>query len=463
MFSDKGVKTMNSVSEKKKQDIIERFGLDPVPKELRTSSWYDFLYIGIAFSVNAGNFLVPALAVLEGGLSFKYAVLSTVIGAALAFLFVSWLSLPGAAHGIPSQYAIRAMIGIKGARYISSPIRTLTSLYWFAVQTIGGTYIIKELTQRILHIDIPFYLISLTLATTMALLALIGFDAIKKAIRYFIPFLLLGQGAILYLYITTKSAERTFLEVFNGEQSFILASFMFFMGLSFVQYVSGVSSSSDIARYAKSEKHSFYGLFAGNLIGFSIAAVLASYSAAELHSVNPFVSSTGLTDSYLLISLIALCALVSMISINMSNAYTGGFSLLNSLPNLGRVRSAILFGIIGVVFSCFPALVTNAKQFISILGAFTIPLSAVIITDFIFFKRSKIDILDLERILDKESQFNIPAFLTVGLGIIVYFSISDNFSPGLCTFLVSSIFYIFYKKVSISSSTRAKKTSSLST
>ncbi|MFZ3590688.1 purine-cytosine permease family protein [Bacillus sp. DJP31] len=452
---------MSIVAERKKQELVERFGLDPVPKELRTSSWFDFLYIGIAFSVNTGNFLVPALAVLEGGLSFPFAVLSTVLGATLAFFFVSYLSLPGAAHGIPSQYAIRAMIGIKGARYVASPVRTLTSLYWFAVQTIGGTYVIKELTQRLWNLDIPFYFISIILASIMALLALIGFDAIKKATKYFIPFLFLGQGAILYLYITTSQTEKTFFDVFNGEQSFSMTSFLFFMGLAFVQYVSGVSSSSDIARYAKSEKHSFYGLFAGNVIGFSMAAVLAAFSAQELNSVNPFVSATELTDSYLLIGLITICALVSMVSINMSNAYTGGFSLLNSLPKLGRVKSAFLFGVIGVLFSCFPSLVTEAKQFISLLGAFVVPLSAVIITDFIVFKKSKIDILDLERILDKSTQINQPAFLTIAIGIIVYFFISDNFSPGLCTFLISSVLYVICKKVHLSL-TRVKKKSSLS-
>ncbi len=452
---------MSIVIEKKKQDLIERFGLDPVPKELRTSSWFDFLYIGIAFSVNAGNFLVPALAVIEGGLTFPYAVLSTVIGATLAFFFVSYLSLPGAAHGIPSQYAIRAIIGIKGARYVASPIRTLTSLYWFAVQTIGGTYVIKELTQRLVNIDIPFYLISIILASIMALLALIGFDAIKKATKYFIPFLLLGQGVILYLYITTNQTEKTFLDVFNGEQSFSMTSFLFFMGLAFMQYVSGVSSSSDIARYAKSAKHSFFGLYAGNVLGFSMAAILAAYSAQELNSVNPFVSATGLTDSYVLIGLIALCALVSMVSINMSNAYTGGFSLLNSLPKLGRVRSAFLFGVVGVFLSCFPSLVTEAKQFISLLGALVVPISAVIITDFIFIKKSKIDILDLESILDKGSQVNLPAFLTVGIGIILYFLISDNFSPGLSTFMLSSVLYIICKKVSVSGTGVKKSTLSV--
>jgi purine-cytosine permease-like protein len=450
---------MSNVTETRKQELFERFGLEPVPKELRTSKWYDFLYIQVAFSVNAGNFLVPALAVLEGGLSFPFAILSTVLGATIAFFFGSWLSLPGAVHGIPSQYAIRSIIGIKGARYVSSPIRTLTSLYWFAVQTIGGTYVIKELAERLLNVTIPFFVISSTLATIMALLALIGFDAIKKATKYFIPLLLLGQGAILYLYITTNQAEKTFLGILNGEQSFSITSFIFFAGLAFVQYISGVTSSSDIARYAKSEKHSFYGLLAGNVLGFFMTSILAAFSAEVMNHMNPFVSATQLTESKLLIGLIALCSLVSMVSINMNNAYTGGFSLLNSVPVLGRTKSAILFGIIGILFSCIPSLVSEAKEYIGLLGALTIPLSAVIITDFIIFKKSQISLEDLEKIIKLEYQVNYSAFITIAIGTIAYFLIEDLYSPGLCTFVITSTLYIFCRKISIRTARINKKPS----
>lgn len=84
---EKGDKQMSLHANDHKQTLLERFGLEPVPTQLRTSRWFDYLLIGIAFSVNAGNFLVPALAVLEGGLSFTYAVLSTVLGATIAFFF----------------------------------------------------------------------------------------------------------------------------------------------------------------------------------------------------------------------------------------------------------------------------------------------------------------------------------------------------------------------------------------
>ncbi|MBM6617468.1 purine-cytosine permease family protein [Bacillus suaedaesalsae] len=438
----------------KKQDIFERFGLEPVPAELLTTSWFEYFYIQVAFSVNAGNFLVPALAVLEGGLTFSQAVLSTVLGAIFAFFFVSWLSFPGATNGIPAQYAIRSIIGMKGAQYISSPIRTLTSLYWFSVQTIGGTYLVKEMVERLFQISIPFYLISFLLAATMSILALVGFDLIKKLTRYFIPILLLGQITIFYLLVTSASPV---ISTMHASNAFSVSSFIFFSGLTFVQYVSGVSASSDMARFSKSKKHSFWGIFTGNVTGFTLTAILAAFTATRFHDVNPFVVSTTLTNSYSILLLISVTAIISMLSINMNNAYTGGFSLLNSIPRLGRIKSAITFGVLGITLSCFPTIVTEAKQYITLLGGFIIPLSAVIVTEFIIFKKSKMDITDLETMYKENFNFNKQAMIAIILGMILYFLLEEAYSPGILVFMITSVFYTLYKYASIKFITKKQK------
>lgn len=440
--------------EMKKQELVERFGLEPVPEHLRTSSWFDYFYIQVAFSVNAGNFLVPALAVMEGGLTFTQAVFSTVLGAILAFFFVSWLSFPGAVNGIPAQYAIRSIIGIKGAQYISSPIRTVTSLYWFSVQTIGGTYLIIEMLQRLFSFSIPFYILSIILAATMSILALIGFDMIKRLTKYFIPILLIGQIVILFLLITSEVSATV---ITNSSTTFSFASFFFFMGLTFVQYVSGVSASSDMARFAKSKIHSFWGIFSGNVIGFTLTAILSAYTAANFNDVNPFVVSTTLTNSYSILILISVTAIISMLSINMNNAYTGGFSLLNSLPKLGRVNSAITFGALGIALSCFPTIVTEAKQYISLLGGFIIPLSAVIVSEFIMFKKSTISIEDLKEIYNKNLNWNKQAIVSILIGMVLYFSIDDAYSPGILVFFLTSLFYTLFKYTSIRNISNKKK------
>ncbi len=338
-----------------KQPMIERLGLEPVPSELKSTTWLEYFIIQLAFSVNAGNFLIPALAVLEGGLSFQAAFISTVLGASAAFLFVSFLSLPGSRYGLPAQYVLRSLIGTKLSMRIASPVRSLTSLYWFSVQTIGGTVVIISILKKTSHITVPFAPLAIGLAVIMTLLALIGFEAVKKATKLFIPILVLGQITILYLFLTKGIQENSFYHLAHGTGAFSTGTFIFYSSLVFVQYISGVSASSDMTRYSKSDQHSFWGLYLGNVVGFMMTALLGGLSASLFGELNPFVVASNLTESTLILILITACAIVSMISINLSNAYTGGYSLLNAIPRLTRIQSAFMFGTSRYSIKLFPA------------------------------------------------------------------------------------------------------------
>ncbi len=423
-----------------RKTMIETFGLESVPKEQQNTPWYRFAIIQIAIAANAGNFLVPALAVLEGGLSFWAGVISTCIGAILGFLCVSYLSLPGARLGIPAQYSIRTMLGVQGTRYLSSPIRSITSLYWFSVQTIGGTYVIQQLILRITGRELPFLLFSIPLSILMVIVAIIGFDAVKKATTYFLPLLLLGEGTMLYLYFTTNKGTGSWLTLSSEPIEISWPSFFFFSSLAFVQYVSGVSASADMTRYAKTPSHGFWGLLVGNGIGFFITAFIGCASAYLFQDINPYVSSSNQTQSPIFISIITLTAIVSMVSINISNAYTGGYSLLNTFSRLSRVQSAVLFGVVGVLLSGFPELVTEAESYISMLGGLIIPISAVITSDYLIVKRLYLNERALSQ-LTKTSSINPWAMIYIIVGGVLYFSLPDDWSPGFLTFLLIFITY----------------------
>ncbi|WP_442595459.1 purine-cytosine permease family protein [Neobacillus sp. D3-1R] len=427
---------------------VEKFGLEPLPTHLKNSTWFDFFILQVAFSVNSGNFIVPALAVLNGKLPLIPAILSTVLGSAIAFLFVSFLTLPGSKYGLPSQYAIRSIIGSNLSRYVASPIRTITSLYWFAVQTIGGSLVFIKLFNALFGVALPFLMISILFAMLMGILALVGFEAVKKAIRSFLPFLIVGQCVLIYLLI--KDFDWSTSIFLGGEmRTWSLSQFLFFASLAFVQYVSGVSASSDMARFARSEKAGFWGLYSGNLVGFIITATLGSFSAILFQDWNPFISIVYLSQSKLIIFLILLCSMSSMISINLSNAYTGGFSLLNTFQSLGRIKSATIFSIVALAISCFPIFVEHAQKYISLLGVLIIPISATIVADYLFIKKGLMNEKDLKKLYSQH--WNVPAILSILIGVVSYLSFPREWSPSFLSFLLTVIVYIFsyqfkYKK-----------------
>ncbi|WP_236634714.1 purine-cytosine permease family protein [Alteribacter lacisalsi] len=423
----------------------EQLGLEAVPGHLKTTKASDYIRIQAAVAVNAGNFLVPALAVLEGGLSFYAAVLCTMAGAAFAFFFVSLLALPGAKYGLPAQYVIRTMIGTKGSKYLASPVRSITSLYWFGVQTVGGTYILKELLERGFGLEVPFVLLSLPLALIMAYLAVVGFEAIKKVSRFALPVMAAAAVIMLGLFFTGTYDGLSASEAVADSGNWSLPVMVLFASLAFVQYVSGAGTSSDMARYAKSSRQAVTGIYAGNVLGFFITAVLGAFTAAVAGEWNPFVASTRLTESPLLIGAVAAAAFSSMIIINLNNAYTGGFSLLNTFPALGRIRSAVMFGAAGVVVSCFPVIVNDADRFISMLGTVVIPLTAVFIADFLFVKRGR---LTPEQLSDRvHTSFNRTGGWAALSGVFVYLAVPDIFSPSFVSFFFTMAVYVIINRM----------------
>jgi len=430
-----------------KSTVVETIGLEAVPQSQQNTPWFRYMFIQIAISANAGNFLIPALAVLKGNLSFPAAVIATSLGAIFGFVFVSLLSYPGSVYGIPAQYAIRTMLGVKGARYLSSPIRSITSLYWFSVQTIGGTYVIQQLLVRLTGDEYPFLLFSIPLSILMVVLAIIGFEAVKRATTYFLPLLLLGEGTMLYLYFTTNESSRSLFTLPTNESHGSIGMMVFFASLAFVQYVSGVSASADMTRYAKTPKQGAVGLFLGNTFGFFITAILGCASAYLYQDSNPYVSSSSITDSPLFLTIITLTAIISMLSINLSNAYTGGYSLLNTFSSLSRIQSAVIFGVLGVILSSVPTLVTHAEKFVSALGGLIIPISAVIVVDFIFIKKRQLSEESLFRLQEKGALYRVPLLTVLG-GSMIYFMIPESYSPGFITFFVIGILYYLLGKKS---------------
>ncbi|MFL8937521.1 purine-cytosine permease family protein [Rossellomorea oryzaecorticis] len=432
-----------------KQPVIEKLGLEPVPAEQKTTTWKEYFIIQLAFSVNAGNFLVPALAVTEGGLSFVAAFTCTVLGALAAFLFVSLLSLPGSRHGLPAQYVLRTLIGTKLSMRIASPIRSLTSLYWFSVQTIGGTYVLLSSVEKLTGMSLPFIPIAAGLALIMTLLALVGFHAVKKAVKYFIPVLVIGQLVILYLFIKEGLAAGDMTPLTTGTKDAEAGAFFFYSSLVFVQYVSGVSASSDITRYSKSSAHGFWGLYGGNVAGFMMTALLGGLSASLFNDLNPFVAASELTSSLILLVIIILCAMVSMISINLSNAYTGGYSLLNALPALSRIQSAAVFGAAGILLSCIPSLVSHAQGYISLLGILVIPISAIVVSDYLLVKKGTLTEKSLFGLLNGTSTYNKEALWVLLIGMLFYILIPETYSPGFLSFILTSALYAAAKRMSL--------------
>ena len=422
---------------------LEKFGLEPVPQELKNTRWFEYAIMQFSYSPNAGNFLVPALAVTVGGLSFGWAFLSALFGASLSFIVFSIMSLPGSKYGIPSQYAFRSFLGINGARYISSPIRAIVLIYWFAVQTISGALFIQVMLQKLGGMTIPLLPISLIMAILMSILSIVGYEAVRKITKYCLPVLIAGGIFALILFLTSQKESFYFAQVWNSpEATNKPLSMFFFASLAFVQFLSGSWSSSDLTRYAKTDRDAHWGLLIGNFFGYSFTAFLAIYSVSATGEWNAYITANELTNSHLVGAVIFLAAMISMLLINMNNAYSGGYSLLNCFPSLGRLKSTILFCLLGILLCFFPIFVSEAQRYISFLGYLAAPVVGVIFMEFVFMQKRTINLA----VLDGSYRYNRRAITVIILGTILAFVLPEAWPVGLLTFGIVVLVYPFLSK-----------------
>src|SRR5712691_7040381 len=117
---------------------VEEFGVEPIPAELRTAGWRDLFAINFTFFLNPVMYLLGAFAVVDGGLPLWWAVAAMVAGQALAYGVLVIVAQPGVDYGLPGQVAMRATLGVWGARLLSSPYRVIAATVWVAAAAVAG-------------------------------------------------------------------------------------------------------------------------------------------------------------------------------------------------------------------------------------------------------------------------------------------------------------------------------------
>jgi cytosine permease len=119
---------------------------------------------------------------------------------------------------------------------------------------------------------------------------------------------------------------------------------------------------------------------------------------------------------------------VQGIAANITNVYTAGLSLVNTIPLLGRVRATILVAAAAVTLSAFPDFVDHAQRWITHLGNVAAPLAAVVLADYVVRKRQRIDV---DGLFDAAGPYrylngvNVEALVAIAGGVGVYYALSD--------------------------------------
>jgi len=449
---------------------VEEYGVEPIPAELRTAGWRDLFAINFTFFLNPVMYVLGAIAVAGFGLPLWWAVLAMVLGQALAYAVMIPIAEVGVDYGLTGQVAARASLGFWGARLLSSPYRVIAATYWFAAQAIAAGYAIQAVVQAMGGGKPPLIPIALAVAAFHATLAVLGFDVMRWLLRVVLPISLVFVGVIVSLYVSTGDPKFEVGRVFDSpDQHLTWVGFAGAVTLMAGSTLTLVTSVADFCRYTPTRRDVRIGLAGSAVAAVLVDTFIGGYAAAATGETNPFVAVADLTSSKALLAILLVAIVVQGISANIGNVYTAGLSLVNTLPILGRLRATLLVAAAAVGLSAAPDVIDSAQRWIVHLGNVAAPLAAVMLVDYVFVKRRRIEI---EALFDPNGPYrylngvNVPAFVAVAAGVGLYYSLSHSWlkiawglGAAALTYLVSLRLLAYTLAPTVASSQRSSSPS----
>lgn len=430
---------------------VEEYGVEPIPAELRTVGWRDLFAINFTFFLNPVMYVLGALAVVAGGLPLWWAVAAMVLGQALAFACLVLVAQAGVDYGLPGQVALRATLGFWGARVLSSPYRVVAATYWFAAQALAGALGFQAVIEAMTGDHLSLVPIALCLAAFHATLAVLGFDVMRYVLRVVLPLSLALTGVLLGLYFASDDPRYAVGRVFHSpDQHLTWVGFATFVTVMCGASLTLVTNIADFCRYTPTRRDMRIGLVASSLAAAAVTTFVGGYAAAATGKTNPFVAVVDLTSSKPLLVILLLAIVVQGIAANITNVYTSGLSLVNSVPRLGRFRATLLVAAAAVAVSAFPDFVNHAQKWITHLGNVAAPLTGVILADYLVLKRARIDVPAL---FDPGGRYrylrgvNAPALAAVAIGVAVYYALPQSWLKIVWGVAVGAVAYLALRRL----------------
>lgn len=430
-------------------DRVEQFGIEPVPAALRTVGWFDLFSIMFNFLINPGTLLGGGLAV-AAGLSFQAAVASAFLGTALALIFYIIMATLGVDYGLPGQVATRAVFGLNGARAIPSLLRSLASVYWFAFQTFAGASAIVAIIAKATGVTYPLVWVSVVFGIVQACVAMVGYGSLKALSRIALPIKIVVLIYLFLLFAGHDDAnfhpEKVLSYAGTGGWNWLL--FAGWVNVTLSSWLTNIADAADFARYTRSRMDMWAGTFSAGLLGALLSTALGAYGAAATlgKTTNPFVVAAQVETGALPLLILFIFLCVDDWTINVLNLYSGGLSLSNIFDRLGRFWTTLIVSVLGIALSAVPEVVTGYYDWLSLLGNVFAPVGGVLVFDYLFLQRMRIDVTALYDPKGGYSYwhgFNLAAVAWTVIGFaICTFVIPTGWIPSLVTVLVSGIGYM---------------------
>lgn len=417
---------MNQEKEKFQLKNWELVSVNPNNRNWVWSDYFNFWAISIqsviGFSLIASFYLLydlNSIIVLSGCL----------IATFLVFIFTNIMGKTSQSSGLPFPVILRLSMGFNGARYIGM-IRGLVGIFMFGAQTFFISKSIGYLIRIILYqIDnqilsneyllmffyglnpLDWFALFITLLFQIYLFTK-GPETNRIFIKFSAFFVYFGLVIFFIIIISENYNELVnslilSTKIENAISKNNILPLFYITGTMFAYFSILIVNYGDFSRYAKNNKEMKLGNFSLviNLVIFSFFALFLTIGADIILTKNSISTERLLTnptdviakfDNSVLTVFSLIFILISMLSTNLiANYIPSQNALINFLPNSLTLNKTgyiiIFFGLIigGLWLSIFSQ--SNTIFIIDNLAAFFGPIFGVVVADFYYVKKQKIN------------------------------------------------------------------------
>lgn len=361
----------------------EPYGTEAVPEKERQGGFLASFLIMVNYFINPGTIITAAMGV-AGGLSVPMVVAVQLFGVMLGIVFFLVMARIGVDYGLTGQMACRATLGVRGGKWLTSPLRASCSIYWFAFQTQAGSLALMAVLQQGFGLSPPFWLIAFVFAGLQVLVSILGYRFLQGLFFWAFPIkmvcLLVLSVAIFQPDSLSHLAGTIFPE--NSKQ-WLLA--MTWFNAIFGGMLTIITDAADFTRYIRTRKALWQGGLCGAVLGVLLAAGFGAGIMAVLGGSVEELFSRLLVHAPGTIVVVALIVLMVLDNwtINVINLYSGGISLSHTFEGLGRGRCTALVSVLAVGLSCFSGVITSYLFLAEGAGILFAAITGILLMDFV--------------------------------------------------------------------------------
>ena len=430
-----------------------------------------FCFWGVNIQSVIGFSLITSLYIIYN-LNTFVVFFGTILGTILVYFFSSLIGKPSQKHGLPFVVLLRSSLGVIGAKYFGL-IRFSVGVFLFGIQTYflskAFSYLIRIaifsldptiLDQQIfllffLGMNLIDWVAIVTAIIFQGFLFSVGMNMNKKIIIFSAVTVYLG---ILLFFLSVllsdvKLTSQAFLNLLDTENFLNKNNFGPLITVTstvFAYFSIVILNFGDYSRYVKNESQLKKGNLSLilNLIFFSFFALfivsgMDAFLKEDPENLTRILTNPtdilGKLDNLFLIVLALIFIIIASASTNLIvNFIPSQYTLINFLPFSLSVKSAgliitIIGFMVGIFWLTFLSQV-GVLSFIDTFGAFFGPIFGIMISDFYYIQKGKLnnkDIYSLENngIYYYSGGWHIKAVYSVILGFI--FSASTIWNTNL--------------------------------